>query len=60
MSVWAEKKNLVICPAPLFGDSASQSALDLFHPVEGGASLEPLDLRLVKGVVQLDVLRAAV
>lgn len=34
--------------------------LELLHPVEGGAGLEPLDLCLVEGVVQRDGLLAAV
>lgn len=36
------------------------SVLQLLHPVEGAASLEPLDLCLVEGVVEGDGLRAAV
>lgn len=31
----------------------SSSVLQLLHPVEGGSSLEPLDLCLVEGVVEL-------
>lgn len=34
--------------------------LQLLHPVEGGACLEPFDLCLVEGVVQYDGLLAAV
>lgn len=35
-------------------------ALELLHPVEGGAGAEPLDLRLVEAVVELQRLLAAV
>ncbi len=38
----------------------SHRLLQLLHPVEGGASLEPLDLRLIEGVVQRDGLLAAI
>lgn len=34
--------------------------LELFHPVEGRASLEPLNLRLIKGVVEKDGFLAAI
>lgn len=34
--------------------------LQLLHPVEGGARLEPLDLRLVEAVDELQGLLAAV
>ena len=34
--------------------------LQLLHPVEGAACLEPLDLRLVEGVVQRDALLAPI
>lgn len=35
-------------------------SLQLLHPVEGRAGLEPLDLRLVEAVVERDGLLAAV
>lgn len=38
----------------------SHQLLELLHPVEGRASLEPLDLRLVEGVVERDGVLAAV
>ena len=34
--------------------------VDLLHPVEGGAGLEPLDLAGVEGVVEHDLVHAAV
>lgn len=34
--------------------------LELLHPVESGAGPEPLELRLVEGVVQSDGLMAAI
>lgn len=34
--------------------------LELLHPVEGGAGLEPLDLRLVEGVIELYGLLATI
>lgn len=38
----------------------SHLLLELLHPVEGGASLEPLDLRLVEGVIESDGFLAAI
>lgn len=38
----------------------SSSSLQLLHPVEGGACLEPFDLCLVKAVVQFQGFLAAV
>lgn len=38
----------------------SHLLLELLHPVEGGACLEPLDLRLVEGVIESDGFLAAV
>lgn len=38
----------------------SHQLLELLHPVEGGASLEPLDLRLIEGVVERDGFLAAI
>lgn len=39
---------------------SSSQLLELLHPVESGAGLEPLDLRLVEGVVQRDGLLASI
>lgn len=39
---------------------ASHQLLERLHPVEGGASLEPLNLRLIEGVVESDGFLAAV
>lgn len=39
---------------------ASHQLLELLHPVEGRASLEPLKLRLIEGMVERDGFLAAV
>lgn len=38
----------------------SHQLLELLHPIESGTSLEPLDLRLIEGVVERDGLLAAI
>lgn len=53
-----EQPGLDILHASSFTPPAS--VLQLLHPVEGGSRLEPRDLRLVKGVVEVQSLLAAV
>lgn len=44
----------------IFPHHSSSSVLQLLHPVEGGACLEPFDLCLIEAVVELQGVLAAV
>lgn len=54
------KHEWVSCPVTLRRFSPLRQLLQLLHPVESRAGLEPLDLRLVEGVAQGDGLLASV